>query len=567
MKLNTLYLFGLLSFGVFSCKQGENQNAINVSELPPLQIDFDTCNIDTGCTVTFPTSIPLTSFTTQVLFKKENSRIPLKLQNAAATVEITDLTLFTPYFFYTIEDVQNKRQVPESLFKREVECELAPTSTGIFFLQTVKCTNFFTIGAMRIEGEVTATQSPTLAIGAQVSNEVFGQILASISAGARRIELQPACGQNPDLTTYQNIIQCSIFYGAAIAGTTNVITLPNGSSGFGNGDGTYTPFSPINASTAQTIPCPAGFNCNPDQNWFLTRCPGAPVGAPSNLNQCSWLSPIITTDNTAAQIGEFDSNGIPMNTIALNPTSPTYADDRLNKGRLLWSGQLSSQYNVFEANGKNPRGTSPESYNLYKTIDNVTPPTQINQGSGTIAPIGPLIYKPGATSPNAFSITDGPGNINLTNYNAVSSAENICNRISATGSTIISNNAIYNWQIPSYPMLYTLTGGLNTIGASCEPGGVAFNSNLKAFCNFQGAGATKTVEGFRAIDSLPGFFFQSTTPSGLISSSISDTVGPDTTLWIFSNGAPPLTTQAGLVLTDDQFTDEDYDVRCVSTTW
>lgn len=537
---------------ILSCEVSQRPNINN--ELPELIIDFDSCDPDTGCTVFFPiTGVQQNFANPSGLLSKQLSALesPILTAGGPLNFRFTSVKLSRPWLLYTQDDVINQREVPEEWFDRDLSCAY----TGGGFFGYLRCDNFYPIGPMQLLGEVVSSSSPRFTVGAQISERDFGS-LTFVFAQVRLVETIRPCGNNSEFTTYQNMLNCRNAY---LLSGANVITLPKGSGGFGDGNGSYVPFAPENfrPSTRSYI-CPTGFNCDPDLNWFLVSCPGAPNG----LETCTWLSPIITTTNPAAVGNEYDSNGVSMQSIALDPNSPNYPTDRLTKGRLLWSGTLPTTYNFFQANGNNPRNSSPESYNYYHLISNFTKTEQNNQG-GTPDISGPLILKPGATSGTVLSITNGIGNINLNNYNAVMTSDNICKTIAASSSPFISGKSVYQWQIPSYPMLYTLTGGKNNIASTCEPGNPGYDENALALCNFSFPGGTKTNAGFRAIDSLPGFFQGVTTPSALLSSSVAITTGPETYLWALENGLP-----GGLagILTNLN-TSTNSLVRCVSTTW
>lgn len=217
--------------------------------------------------------------------------------------------------------------------------------------------------------------------------------------------------------------------------------------------------------------------------WFLVSCPER---AQSSQN-CSWLSPILQPDNPALSEGEFDSNGIAMS---------QYANHRL-----LWSGATVREYNFFQANEADATHLKFFNYDEYPYV-------------------GESIMPKRTTATKKI-------------------ARNICR--TGSGGNLFDSKSPYNWQMPSYPMLLTLTGG-----NYCDKGGVGYEQNWKAICN-----GGSDARGFRAI-LIPGLV-----RNYLLSSSV-DPV--NNIIWVFNgeNGNMNVDTL------DDTFS---VRVRCVSASW
>lgn len=306
-------------------------------------------------------------------------------------------------------------------------------------------------------------------------------------------------------------------------------------AGFGNGDATFTAF------TGATPDCPTGTTttntaCNPNKNWFLVSCPD------TDNQKCFWLSPVMNSAvNAALAPDEFDSNGVAISTY--------------NGGRFLWSGKSfagphsDGTYNFFEANGNNPHNAGTAYYDFYAFVTNGTM-ASLNVGGG------PFIYRPdvsGTPTPimNVF---------NMTAYNLATFPKSVCTNPLSTDPILLTGTT-YQWQMPSYPMLMTLTGGYSTdvANADCEPGGSDYESlpgGGKAWCNI---GTPKSVQGFRAIDPVPGFDSTNTVNSIFWSSSIAVPIGG----WLFDGGFDgfPGSIEHDLPLGSGYF------VRCVSAAW
>ncbi len=552
--MKKFYLFLSFIFVFYCSFTGcKSKNLPNMrATLPPLVIDYNSCTPTGGCTV-YLSQISNQSLLQQVSMKlaqktlfSEGSKPPILATNPAVSINFTDITLSEPNLFYTLNDVNQSRQMPSEWFPRQRQCE--ERNIGLFpgfSFKFIECKNFMPIGTMVMVGTVTSSQSSSFLVGAQISNQQTSILADKFSL----IPIIPGftvypCGTSETYTTYQNMYQCNIVYSSLFE-----VSSAKPGAGFGNGLGGYVPFA--NEKTPNS--CPVGSNCDPDQNWFLTSCPDYA----NDLNQCSWLSPIITTDNPAAGTGGYDSNLVPMANLALDPNSSTYSTDRLTKGRLLWSGEIADAsqnniFNFFEVNGNNPRNTSPDaSYNFYAFLGDTNKAIQQNQG-GTSDMFGPLILAPGSVSATVPVID----NSFLSLYNMVG-VNNICEVQSQSNSLPPSTISTYNWQIPSYSMMYTLTGGGATT-PYCEQGGDGFIQNLYSICNFSGPFSNKIVHGFRAMDSLPGFLSVSNFPEYLMSSSLVE----EGVTWIF--GKRDSSTLGSL---DIAGLDLKTKVRCSSSTW
>ncbi len=552
MKNILFTILGVVFLLILGCKAGLNESA-NSDALPPLIVDFDSCKpLDGGCTVYFRTTGPVSSFTSPFQLSKIFGSKKQKLAASPnATISLTSVTMTNPNLFYTDDDVVSQREVPEEWFSRTLECTYAEgTFFGVRFTRLVKCENFFPVGAVAMTGVVTSSQVPSVLTGAQLLPKDL-RIIYGISQALRFSDSVVPCGNNSAFTTYQNLALCNATY----AGNNPSYTiLPKSSAGFGNAMGGSTPFTTIRGTQ-----CPTGFNCEPDKNWFLVSCPGTA----STLDSCSWLSPIITTDNPAAGVGGYDSNLVSMTDLALDPNSTTYAQDRLTKGRFLWSGTLPQNYNFFEANGKNARMTSPDpSYNFYPLVSQFIKLLQQNQG-GTPDMNGPLILAPGFVSGTVPVMANGAANIYLNAYNAVNSTINVCQTAQNNSSSSLPQSSLstYNWQVPSYPMLYTLTGGGTSTEHFCEVGGNGYDSDGRAVCNIALSGVSQFAAGFRAIDPLPGFFSDANFLETLISSSVSDPADPGVAV-LTNTDAPLRKGSVGFIPSDQKSS-----VKCVSTIW
>lgn len=218
-----------------------------------------------------------------------------------------------------------------------------------------------------------------------------------------------------------------------------------------------------------------------EAEWFLVNCPQGQ----SVPQSCSWLSPILHDNNPALASGQFDTNGIAMS--------------QYKENRLLWSGVAPKTFTFFQANGGQSNNTKIFKYTEYPLIDE----TIMAKNSG--------------------------------------STKSVTQSICQTGKNLglFSTNSSYHWQMPSYPMIMTLTGP-----SYCDVGGIGYSQDWKSFCN---GGATP--RGYRAT-LVPGFI-----KNYLWSSSL-DPV--NNVAWIF-NG-----TDGGV---DVDVLDNNNYVRCVSASW
>ncbi len=243
----------------------------------------------------------------------------------------------------------------------------------------------------------------------------------------------------------------------------------------------------------------------PDPNWFLVGCPeftGTTVGTDTTVQQCAWLSPVIVDANPVVGI---NVNG----SMVKDTTSPDLGPN--GAIRLLWSGSLgnSDTYTFYEANGTNG--------SMLANCNGSGLCAQYNSGTPT--------YKF-----NDFIATNNGGGV---------SEPNLCTTQLAANDNSFSgmNTGTFEWIVPSYPMLMTLTGG-----SSCMSG------TTSATCN---------DSGFSAIsNSVPQFDQTGTNKAALWSSSVFDSdLG-----WLFSGDGG-----FGDVLNVDL--DIDLGVRCVSAAW
>lgn len=214
---------------------------------------------------------------------------------------------------------------------------------------------------------------------------------------------------------------------------------------------------------------------NPDDYWFLAACPS---GAGGNIpqEQCHWLTPVIQDNNPA-----FDTTpgGV-----------PTFQPQMLTgyQKRILFGGQLSSQFTWQEANGVE-FDSSIQNY----ANDTSNPGTTPTNGSKQPTNHPVCVAIPGDT---LF------GGKNFSPYDA--SIRDII--ASASGAAV-------NWQIPSYPMLILLSGGTptaqtfvtNWIGYTVThpiQQKCVTNQNNRPECN--NSKDTNSLQGFGAIN-VPGF--------------------------------------------------------------
>ncbi len=225
--------------------------------------------------------------------------------------------------------------------------------------------------------------------------------------------------------------------------------------------------------------------------WFLVNCPAGKDVVPG---QCAWLSPVMHKWNVVLKAGQYDANGNSMK---------NYADSRL-----LWSGSFfkdgkSRHYTFKDANGAKPEIAD---YTQYPYIDQSTQAKR----KGT----------------NQTSTTD------------------LCS--TAGSQFLFSKVDPYNWQIPSYPMALTLTGG-----PYCSRGGRGYTGDWQAFCNGgnkgQGFNAANTVFGFN------DFYWTSNVDAQY------------KIAWIF-NGVGELYQDAGGGI-DNDILDNINAVRCVTPKW
>ncbi len=275
-------------------------------------------------------------------------------------------------------------------------------------------------------------------------------------------------------------------------------------AGFGDGLGGFSSFIPG----------------EPDNNWFLVSSLG------TGQDSCTWLSPILKNSNPVLGKNEFDTHG---NKLVDYMNSST-------QGRFLWAGKSSKSYNFFEANGKNPLNTENASYPFYK----------FSASSKNIFSMNGSIYYPGC---NAFICklpwTKVISKNASTDWQKIQHEKNICESEELQSSLLSGTE--YLWQMPSYPMILTLTGG-GKQDRTCERNGDLINE--KGLCN----GGLDQL-GFRASDQIPGF-----TP----------TTGPGRSFFwsssVATDGMAYMFTEARGNVAGSPF-DTSYPVRCVSAVW
>jgi len=227
--------------------------------------------------------------------------------------------------------------------------------------------------------------------------------------------------------------------------------------------------------------------------WFLVSCP---AGVNITAEQCAWLSPIIHSWNIALSSGEFDSNGVPMK--------------NYENSRFLWSGTSYSNgkrkdYDFFSANGKKDNLSE---YTQYPYINQNTMPKQ--KGKARL------------DKNDVCYIGEDP--------------------------ILFGQNDPYEWQMPSYPMMLTLTGA-----PYCARNGRGYDQNWEAFCNAGNAG-----EGFNALHSVFGFSDQYWSSSLDTNYKIA---------WIFNGAGGRSGKGSGGGLADIDALYTKNAVRCVTTKW
>lgn len=296
--------------------------------------------------------------------------------------------------------------------------------------------------------------------------------------------------------------------------------------GTGNEDNGFTPFKPG----------------EPDNNWFLVSCPN------NKIQKCFWLSPVITDTNPVLGDGQFDSLHQKMSQF------------KTKKARFLWSGVSNQPYNFFLANGNNPLKVNVPYYDGYQyDSDNSNTPNAIMTYIGNIyPPKKDAPYTPTPMICRNYNREDPfykcnnqmrPVTDAYDAYKGTIDAQSPC--VTQKGITVLSDKN-FNWQVPSYSMLMTLTGG-GGIFNTCEKGGKGGYGN-PAVCNPQGFRASSIIPGFS--NPLPNQF--------LISSSIAydKTLGDlvPLTVYTFTLGSvEPITWSLSVELLTQ--------LRCVSTTW
>lgn len=471
--------FLLSSLFLVSCHKERVNN--EPTPPPPLtsctstsNLDFSVCSAIDGCTLEFTCDL-LTTKNKHLVNKFTQYMSEIFKASEPVTINITSLTINQPALLQAAPGV-----APSNWYTQSIPC----TQDG----NNVTCANFLpiandftlngTLGDIPLDLNITVQNGGSLATNC-------GDV---------------QCGLNG--TTVERMFDCSMRV-ANYAGYTDNTQVEHL---FAPGD-------------------------TPDPNWFLVSSPSA-----SDAQQCFWLAPVITNSNPAAGTDQFDSNGIEIASYANSDT----------QGRLLWSGVSSVNYNFFLANGNNPRNSTPDaSYDYYSFIDDNTMASQQNGN--------PLIYRPQQFSPLPTLTpiicagTDDPcydasGSGDESIYNAyvnpsLNYSQSLCSTNNVTGIELLTASSTYLWQMPSYPMVMTITGG----GTLCSLN----TGDNAAYCN---GAAGNTGIGFYAAGNIPGM------QDGIWTSSVR-TPGIS---WAFSDGSTDLGLSMGI---------SGMAVRCVSAIW
>lgn len=495
-------------------------NSLNFTTQPchvtTITIDYNqTCSFDSGC---------------KFKFKCENAQIIPALLNqskAGRTLRSTDEDTLTFYIDTEKSDqyLQTKGELPALLeIKDHIGQNISPTwyivkqsaddkqkkftvSCAFTDDSYVECSNFAPIGS-----EFTMK-------GMLHENNGNDEIPVEFDDVKISPLKNPSTTQQCGLfgTTYQRIFDCSMRV--------------KDYAGFGNDD-ENNGFIPFVLGTS-----------DPTQNWFLVSCPT------TNDDNCSWLSPTIIEQNSsinkknpAVDTGEYDSLNRPMS-------------DYIGQ-RFLWSGRSTSLYNFFEANGKNPyNDPDPNAHFDYY-------PSQENE---EIYPTRNVIYNPLSTlSPKITSDTD----IVKNTYTAAQNTKSLCSSATSDNKIPVIPGFEYEWQMPSYPMILSITGG-GKKGGFCGINEIP-DKHKTIFCN---------PYGLRSGSKIPGFGNTDAENQGAFWSSSINTIGDEKTpddhtippfIFVFSGDAnaggvdflAPFYDQENTPITPNT-----YPVRCVSAKW
>lgn len=291
-------------------------------------------------------------------------------------------------------------------------------------------------------------------------------------------------------------------------------------SGIGTGaiDNGYTAFDVTYSGYNSGPSCNSSLD--PKDKWFLVSCPD------SIQEHCFWLSPTLTQSSSAVSYPNPNSSNPQIYTDfydSFHEKLSTYVGRRI-----LWSGSDNSQdMSFFKAAGKK---SFPAQYPPSVGVGVSTPNfydyyfftvSQLNMPAPLIVYIAPPLPNPPflfdsicPSTLGAYPTCLSNPNTNIyANYNVVTNTQDLCTTNQLSGVTLPSFGGV-QWQVPSYPMLLTLSGGgLGQNGSQpeqrfCE-NGIAITSPSVPSSNYQqpeclqqGVG---NFQGFRAISNFPGF--------------------------------------------------------------
>lgn len=272
-------------------------------------------------------------------------------------------------------------------------------------------------------------------------------------------------------------------------------------AGLGNGDGTVKYFD----QSKQRCPTSGvDSTCNADKNWFLIYCYDT-IG-----DHCTWLTPVIQPDNPLVTDG---------NKQLLSPVGGKNAQpiSQFVNQRFLWSGTLDDNYDLADAVDFHRTILGDCYYNIYSVVS-------ANGGGNR----GQVAARVGVDK-------DPPCNKQQQSHPSV------CTKDMKT----LLQSQVYQWNLPSYPLLLMITGGNN---GQCETGG----KSLPYTC--LSVERATPYFGFRATDPIPGFTGQTANNLQKIwSSSLSDDNVPTFAVFDPSIGAVSVLNYAK------------YGVKCVSS--
>lgn len=402
--------------------------ASNVCNVPNMTIDYEKdCSVDGGCKFSF--SCDNLSLSSKMLASRsQSSTFVIDTKNGgqiysngipALLEKKSDSRIPIPPSWYIRKDDDQTQT------KLTLQCTTVENSAGD---GTIQCAQFGPVGRLFSITGATFNDGQNKPVTVNI-NQVDVQFNNEGKSTQK-------CGQFG--TTYQRIFDCS--------------TRVQKSAGFGNNGGSA--FATLDLSGK----CPANHNCNPDQNWFLVSCPD------TNTSYCFWLSPVMTAENPSVGSNQYDSHHTPM----ANYTGT----------RLLWSGRslatskdmlLGRVHNFFQANGKGKTlkdGINESVYEYYPYKDDYTMASNQNDGIRN-----PVLTSPGTettpricknTTPDQFGKCDyvaPSGNVNFSLWNQWSIySESLCDSSRSKENIInLLTDSTYEWQMPSYPMLMTLT--------------------------------------------------------------------------------------------------------------